>query len=87
MIIKTTQEKLNNSLKRTIFLEHELETERLNKSMIKMELNTLTTMMNKKNNNSTFNVNILINEREYFTNKLYKIQVHNTYTYVYDSLF
>lgn len=75
MIIKTTQEHLNNSLKHNILLEHELEIERLNKSMIKMELDTLTTMMNKINNNSKYDMNVLIYEREYLTNKIYKIQV------------
>lgn len=79
MTIKTTQESLNKSLKHNILLEHELETERLNKSMIQMELDSLKATMNKFNNrnsnNSGLDMNVLLNERECLTNKIYKIQV------------
>jgi len=79
LTIKTTQESLNKSLKHNILLEHELETERLNKSMIQMELDSLKATMNKFNNrnsnNSGLDMNVLLNERECLTNKIYKIQV------------
>lgn len=66
-------------------LEHQLETECLNKSMIKMELDVLTKTMNKckniKSNSSDFDINVSIHDREYLTNKIYKIQV--SYTAIY----
>lgn len=74
MTIKTTQENLNNSLKHNLFLEHELETERQNKLMIKMKLDTLITLTNKSNDKSELNVNVLLNDQKYLTNKIYKIQ-------------
>lgn len=78
MIIKTAQENLNTSLKRCNLLEHELETERFNKSLIEMELDTLNSMNDnykKSINNSEFDVNTLIRDREYLTNKIFKTQV------------
>lgn len=79
MTIKTTQESLNISLKRNILLEHELETERLNKLMMQMELDSLKATMNKSynrnSNNSGLDMNVLLNERECLINKIYKIQV------------
>lgn len=63
-------------------MKHELEIERLNKSMIKMELDTLTIVMNtsnnKNNNSSEFDVNVLIQDREYLMNKIYETQVYIT---------
>lgn len=60
-------------------LEHQLEKERLDKSIMKIELDTLTSLMNTYNRNNTnpeFNINMLLNEREYLTKKIYKIQVY-----------
>ncbi|VVC41180.1 Hypothetical protein CINCED_3A012253 [Cinara cedri] len=78
-IIKTTQENLNNCLKQNLLLKHEVETERLKKSMIKMELETLTTMLRKCNykNNSELNVKVLMHEREHLTNKIYQLKIEN----------
>lgn len=79
LIIKTTQDNLNNCLKRCNLLEHELETAHLNKSLIKMELDTSISMNDnyRRNiNKSEFDVNILIHDREYLTNKMFKIQVY-----------
>lgn len=89
MVNKITQEKLDMCLKRNILLEHELETERFNKSMIKMELDTLTSVMNKYNsrdfNNSELDVNVLMNNQEYLMNKIFKIQVC-THTYFFKAI-
>lgn len=77
-IIKIAQENYNSCLKRNILLEHELETERLNKSMIKMELETLTTMLHEHtntNNSSELDVKVLMHDREQLTNKIYKLKV------------
>lgn len=77
-MIKTTQENLNNCLKQNVLLEHILETERLEKSLIKMELDTLTSVINKcnnrNNNSSEIDVSTLINDRNYLTKKLFTIQ-------------
>jgi hypothetical protein len=45
--------------------------------MIKMKLDSLTAMMNKniKSNNSEFDLNVSIHEREYLIDKIYNIQV------------
>lgn len=59
-------------------MKHQLETECLNKSMIKMELDILITIMNKSkniSNSSEFDINDSIHDREYLSNKIYKIQV------------
>lgn len=77
------QENLNKCLKHNIFLEYELETERFNKSRIRMELDTLTTMMNKYNkidkSNSEFDTKVLIHDRQNLINKMCKIQVCTSY--------
>jgi len=60
-------------------LEHELEQERLDTSKLKIELATLTANMNKSNdehnNSSVVDVNVMVNDCEYLSNKIYEIQV------------
>lgn len=77
--MNTTQENLNISLKHNVFLEHELETERLNRSMIQMEVDSLKSTMNESNNrnsnNSVPKMNVLLEERNHLTDTIYKIQV------------
>lgn len=75
MTIKTTQENLNNSLKHNALLEREIETECQNKLMMKIKLDTLTTLTNKSNNRPELHANVLLNDQKYLTNKIYKIQV------------
>lgn len=87
LALKTTEEKFNDCLKKNIQLEHELEAERLNKSVIQMELDTLTKLMNKCTNkndkNSEFDITMLINDRKCLANELYKTQasiyINNTF--------
>lgn len=87
-MVKTTQENLNNSLKRSILLEHELETERLNKSMMKLKLDSFITTMNKcdnKNNNddSKCDVNVILQNHVHLTNKMNEIQVGGSYISIF----
>jgi len=79
--MKTNEDNLNNCLKRNVLLEHELKTERLNKSMIKMKLDTLNitlSKLNTNNNDSSFgpDVNVLTNNSEYLSNKIFNIKVN-----------
>lgn len=75
-MIKSTQNNANNSLKRNIMLEHELETEKLNNSMINVQMETLNQKMNttdaSKANPQTI---VLINDRNFLKNKLHKVHV------------
>lgn len=72
-----TQDKLNDSLKREVLLEHELETEKRNKSMMQMELDTLTAMINESDKNRVeSDSNVLIKDCKFLTNKIYKLKVH-----------
>lgn len=91
-MITNTQDNLNNSLKRNILLEHELESERLNTSMMKIELETLNQKMNMPDKNTVeSDAHILVNDREFLTEKINKLQVykfihlckHRIYAYLY----
>lgn len=79
--MKTNKDRLNNCLKHSVLLEHELNTERLNKSMIKMQLNALIVTLDKFNNlnndsSSRLDVNVLTNNKEYLSNKVFAIRVN-----------
>lgn len=79
--MKTSEDNLNNCLKRNILLEHELKTERLKKSMMKIKLDTLILTLDKFNNrnndsSSGSDVNVLTNDSEYLSNKIFSVQVN-----------
>lgn len=65
-------------------MEQELETEWLNKSMIKLEMDFFIATMSKfnnKNNNYDPNcgVNVLLQNNAHLSNKMYKTQVGTSY--------
>lgn len=71
------QDDVKKSIKRNIFLKQELESEKLKKSMMTIELETLIAITNTSNNNKVeSDVSTLTEELRFLTNKIYKTQVY-----------
>lgn len=71
LTVKTIKDNLNDCLDHNILLEHELEQERLDQTKVKIKLAALTTNINKSDC-----VNMKVNDYEYLSNQICKIQVY-----------
>lgn len=79
--MKNTHDKLNDSLKRQVLLEHELETEKYKKSMMLMELDTFKAIVNEVDENRVeSDVNGLRQDCKFLTSKIHNLQV---YTFIH----